>query len=241
VIIEVPEALATLAHSLDGVAGVVVQGQPPPPFDWYCPLLSLPLALRTTLADVPARVPYLCPGDQRRRRWSEKLGPRERLRVGLVWSGAFRAGRPELWSANSRRNVPLTKFAPLGDADVEYYSLQKGAQAAAELAQLAGQGWHGPAMRDFTDELHDFADTAALIEQLDLVISVDTSIAHLAGALGKPVWILNRLDTCWRWMLDRDDSPWYPTARLYRQRRAGDWDDVLHRVRADLQLLKRRE
>jgi len=238
VILEVPEALVALMQCLDGVADIVARGKPLPPFDRYCPLLSLPLAFQTTLSDVPARIPYLSPGEERRRRWNMKLSTHSRMRVGLAWSGAFRPGQPELWSANSRRNLPLHLLSLINDSDIEFYSLQKGAQAEAELAQLTASNWGGPAMRDFTGELHDFADTAALIEKLDLVISVDTSVAHLAGALGKPVWILNRFDTCWRWMLDRNDSPWYPTARLYRQPRPGDWEAVLRSVRADLQLLK---
>ena len=129
----------------------------------------------------------------------------------------------------------LASLAPLRHPDIEFYSLQKGEPAESELAQLTGQGWDGPVIVDYTRELHDFADTAALIDQLDLVISVDTSLVHLAGALGKPVWILNRFDSCWRWLLDRTDSPWYPTARLYRQPQPGNWDSVVQRLRADLQ------
>jgi hypothetical protein len=155
--------------------------------------------------------------------------------VGLVWSGGFRPGRPELWSVNDRRNIPLAKWAVLKHPGIEYYSLQKGQPAESELEELTARRWDGPHIKDFTSEIDDFADAAALIEQLDLVISVDTATAHLAGALGKPVWILNRFDTCWRWLLNRDDSPWYPTARLYRQERPGDWESVLRRVSSDLQ------
>jgi ADP-heptose:LPS heptosyltransferase len=117
---------------------------------------------------------------------------------------------------------------------VTFYSLQKGQPAEAELPALIQAGWNGPPIIDLTAELQDFSDTAALIEHLDLVISVDTSTAHLAGAMGKPVWVLNRFDTCWRWMLERDDSPWYPTLKLYRQTTPGDWDSVVERVRDDL-------
>ena len=135
---------------------------------------------------------------------------------------------------SARRNIPLSKLAPLKHPEIEFYSLQKGNPAEAELAELTASGWDGPRIADLTAELHDFSDTAALIEQLDLVISVDTSTAHLAGALGKPVWILNRFDTCWRWLLDRTDTPWYPTARIYRQERVGDWGGVIEGVRRDL-------
>ncbi len=117
---------------------------------------------------------------------------------------------------------------------LEFYSLQKGEPAESELAHMKAKEWNAPQVIDFAGELHDFEETAALIEQLDLVISVDTSTAHLAGALGKPVWILNRVDTCWRWFLDRSDTPWYPTARIYRQDRAHDWTSVVRRVREDL-------
>ena len=165
----------------------------------------------------------------------DKLGERTKPRVGLVWSGGFRASQPELWSVNERRNIALAKLAALKHPGIEFYSLQKGQPAEAELSELIAQQWDGPELKDYTDELHDFEETAALIEQLDLVISVDTSTAHLAGALGKPVWILNRFDTCWRWLLDRTDSPWYPTARVYRQERPGDWDGVVRRVRHDLE------
>ena len=237
VILEVPTALVSLVGSLAGVHEVVAHGRPLPPFDYHCPLLSLPLALRTTLADVPAAVPYLHGDVTRRRHWAAQVVRGDRLRVGLVWSGAHRPARPELWSANARRNLPLALLAALPGAGVEYYSLQHDVAARQELAACAAQGWPGPAIRDLTAGLQDFADTAALIEALDLVITVDTAVAHLAGALGKPVWILNRHDACWRWLLDREDSPWYPTARLYRQRRPGDWAEVLGRVRADLQQL----
>jgi tetratricopeptide (TPR) repeat protein len=234
VILEVPRALATLLESLNGLARVVVQGEPLPYFDMFCPLLSLPLALRTTLSSIPAQVPYLAVGEDRRRVWQNKLGQRRRPRIGLVWSGGFRPARPELWSVNERRNIPLAKFAALKSLDADFYSLQKGEPAESELAELMASGWDGPDIANVAGEVGDFADSAALIEQLDLVISVDTAAAHLAGALAKPVWILNRFDACWRWLLNRDDSPWYPTARLYRQNEPGDWDGVMRAVGSDL-------
>ena len=234
VILEVPAALSSLLASLDGVAQLVVEGHALPPFDYYCPLMSLPLAFKTTLSDVPSRVPYLRSSAERLQYWRDKLGERTKPRIGLVWSGGFRPNQPELWSVNDRRNIPLAKLAGLKHPDIEYYSLQKGQPAESELSELIANRWGGPELRDFTSELHDFADTAALIEQLDLVISVDTSTAHLAGALGKPGWILNRFDTCWRWLLDRSDSPWYPTVKLYRQERPGDWDGVIQRVATDV-------
>jgi hypothetical protein len=130
----------------------------------------------------------------------------------------------------------LAKLAPLKHPAIEFCSLQMG-QPASELTDLNTATWDGPKILDFTPLLKDFSDTAALIEELDLVISVDTSTAHLSGALGKPVWILNRFDTCWRWMLERIDSPWYPTVTLYRQAAAGDWDGVVQRITTDLHAL----
>jgi tetratricopeptide (TPR) repeat protein len=237
IMFEAPRALAALVRSLDGVDELVIRGEGLPAFDLHCPLLSLPLALNTTVANVPAEVPYLRPDAPRRAHWKARLGTSNKLRVGLVWSGGFRVEQPELWRVNSRRNIPLAKLAPLKHPGIEYYSLQKGEPAQSDLAAAIAARWQGPELLDFTKELDDFADTAALIEQLDLVISVDTSTAHLAGALGKPVWILNRFDTCWRWLLERSDTPWYPTARLYRQKTRGDWDGVIHRIRADLAAL----
>jgi len=237
VILEVQQPLHTLLAGLEGVAQVVVHGAGRPPFDYYCPLLSLPLAFKTTPATIPARVPYLRADTQKALLWHKKLGAKTKLRVGLVWSGGFRAHQPELWRINDRRNIPLARLAPLKHPDVEFYSLQKGQPAESELADLLSRNWDGPPVSDFTGLLSDFSDTAAFVEQLDLVISVDTSTAHLAGALGKPVWILNRFDSCWRWMLDRTDSPWYPSARLYRQERHGDWYGVIARVKSDLKQL----
>jgi len=241
VVLEVPPPLTRLLSRLDGVAEMVVQGEALPAFDYYCPLMSLPLAFKTTLTSIPAAVPYLAAERDKVLSWRDRLGPRRRLRVGLVWAGGHRPRQSECWSVNQRRNIPLAQLAPLALPDVEYVSLQKGEAAQFELTQLLARGWDGPPIADFTPLLHDFSDTAALVENLDLVISVDTSTAHLAGALGKPVWILNRFDTCWRWLIDREDSPWYPTATLYRQRARGDWDGVVARMARDLERLARTE
>jgi tetratricopeptide (TPR) repeat protein len=234
VILEVESHLKTLFDRLEGDARVVERGSALPDFDYQCPLLSLPFAFQTTLSTIPADVPYLKSSPDKLRYWRAQLGEKTNLRVGLVWSGGFRPDQPELSSVNGRRNIPLAKLVSLKHPDIEFYSLQKGQPAESELAGLIASHWDGPDLVDLTHLLHDFSDTAALMEQLDLVISVDTSTAHLAGALGKPVWILNRFDTCWRWLLERTDSPWYPTATLYRQPTPGDWDDVVQRVRKDL-------
>jgi tetratricopeptide (TPR) repeat protein len=234
VILEVQPPLHALLAGVEGVSQVLTQGDPRPAFDYYCPLMSLPLAFKTTLATLPARTPYIKSDAAKTLYWKEKLGGKSRFRVGLVWSGGFRAHQPELWGINDRRNVPLLKFASLKNPGIEFYSLQKGQPAESELEEILARNWDGPHLTHFAAELRDFADTAALLTQLDLLISVDTSTAHLAGAMGKPVWILNRFDSCWRWLLDRSDSPWYPSARLYRQESAGDWDGVIRRVASDL-------
>jgi len=234
VILEAPGLLTGLLASLEGVTRLVACGEALPEFDYHCPLMSLPLAFKTSLATIPARVPYLKSDPTKARVWQERLGARRKPRVGLVWSGGFRSQQPELWSLNARRNIPLATLAPLLDADADFYSLQKGRAAEAELADLVADHRPGPDIIDLTALLDDFSDTAALLEHLDLIISVDTAMVHLAGALGKPVWVLNRFDTCWRWLLARSDSPWYPTVTLYRQPRAGDWETVVQRIRADL-------
>jgi hypothetical protein len=149
-------------------------------------------------------------------------------------AGGSRPWRPELSATNARRNVPLAHLACLKHPEIEFYSLQKGAAAEQELAQVRVSGWDGPEIQDLAPLLRDFSDTAAVIENLDLLISVDTATAHLAGALGKPVSLLLSFDACWRWLLDRDDSPWYPTAKLYRQPTSGDWDAVIEKVKQDL-------
>jgi hypothetical protein len=150
-----------------------------------------------------------------------------------VWAGENRAHVAELRKIDARRSLPFERLAPLLDVpNVRFFSVQKG-PSAAQLAASAQR----ERVADYTDELHDFADTAALVANLDLVISVDTSTAHLAGALDTPVWILNRFDSCWRWLLARSDTPWYPRARLFRQPALGDWDSVIDAVRDALREL----
>ena len=234
VILQVPKALTNLLAGVSGVAQIVEPGTPLPRFDYQCPLMSLPFAFKTDLTSIPANIPYLTPSLEKSCYWKEKLGERSKPRVGLVWSGGFRSDQPETWAVNRRRNIPLVKFASLKHPDIEFYSLQKGQPGESELTELTRTNWDGPDIVNFTNELKDFSDTAALIDNLDLIVTVDTSTAHLAGALGKPVWILNRFDSCWRWLVDRTDSPWYPTAKLYRQEKADDWDHVVRQVSADL-------
>jgi tetratricopeptide (TPR) repeat protein len=237
VVLEVPSSLMRLMTTLDGVGQLVEAGQPLPPFDCHCPLLSLPLPFRTDEASIPASTPYLFADTEAVRAWGERIDAQadRRLKVGLVWAGENRSHVAELRRIDERRSIALERFAPVVEVPgVCFFSLQKGAAAS----QLAGSALSGCVV-DYTEDLHDFADTAALVANLDLVISVDTSTAHLAGALGKPVWILNRFDTCWRWLLERSDTPWYPHARLFRQPALGDWDSVMRATREALNALTR--
>lgn len=229
VVLAVPGALVELMRSLRGVERVMRMDEPMPRFHFHCPLMSLPLAFGTGLGTIPADIPYLSPREEAVLAWGRRV-PGDcsgDLRVGLVWAGSARKHSPILDAIDRRRSISPQTLAPLLDVrGVKFYSLQKtGPSVPPEFGLI-----------DLMGECSDFADTAALIANLDLVISVDTAIVHLAGALGKPVWVLNRYDSCWRWLKDRDDSPWYPTLRLFRQVRAGDWTSVIARVRADLEL-----
>ncbi len=229
VVLEVPQPLVRLLSGLRGVGQVVASGDSLPRFDAFVPILSLPLAFGTTLETVPASVPYLHADPRRSARWRRRLADLPGRKVGLVWSGMARPELTQAMSIDRRRSVTLDRFAPFGAIPgLCLVSLQKGLSPARPA--------DGMVLHDWTDELDDFADTAALVDALDLVISVDTSVVHLAGALGKPVWVLNRYDQCWRWLRDRSDSPWYPTARLFRQGAPGDWNGVVAEVAAALRV-----
>jgi tetratricopeptide (TPR) repeat protein len=235
VILEVPAPLMNTMATLQGKFSLVEQGQIPTfDFDYHCPLMSLPLAFKTCLETIPAQIPYLQANREKSQFWRTKLGSKSKLRVGLVWQGGYRPEQPKTWAVNESRNIKLSLFATFKGLEVDFYSLQKGATAEAELKQLQSIPWDGPFIHDLTECLHDFSDTAALIDNLDLIISVDTSTAHLAAAMGKDVWLLNRFDTCWRWLLGREDSPWYPTIRLFRQTEMGNWQTVVENVRQKL-------
>jgi tetratricopeptide (TPR) repeat protein len=233
VVLEVQPGLERLLSRLQGVDQVVRLGAAIPPCDFQTPMMSLPLALGG-VAPEAGKGPYLAADPQDVAAWRARLATSGKRRIGLCWAGGFRPDLLVADSADKRRSLPLEAFAPLAGVDgVEIYSLQKG-PPAAQLTEALARGWDGPPILDLTAELNDFADTAALVANLDLVITCDTAIAHVAGGLGVPVWILNRFDTCWRWMADRDDSPWYPSARLFRQTTAGDWAGVVQRVTDEL-------
>jgi len=223
VVIEAPAPLAALLTSLPGVAAVVVAGEPLPRFDLHCPVMSLPHAFRTTRATIPAAVPYLVPPPERLARWAARLGPREAPRIGIAWAG-------NAAQANDRnRSLRFEQVQPLLVPGVRWVSLQKDVRARDRAALAAV-----PDLARFEDELADFADTAALIAQLDLVVTVDTSVAHLVGALGKPAWVMLSKPTDWHYPLAGDTSPWYPTMRLFRQPRPGDWASVVRQVAEEL-------
>jgi len=222
VIFEVQRPLQALMERLPGPGRVIVKGDPLPAFDLHCPLVSLPLAFGTRLETIPSATGYLSAPARNTATWQSRCEALQRPRIGLVWSGNPGHER------DRERSIGFHAFVPLLDAlrgAATFVSLQKDVRAedAVVLAER-------PDILDYGNALADFSDTAALISQLDLVISVDTSIAHLAGALGKPVWVLLTYFPDWRWLLGRDDSPWYPTARLYRQDKSRTWDGVLARV-----------
>jgi Tetratricopeptide repeat/TPR repeat/Glycosyltransferase family 9 (heptosyltransferase) len=224
--------LVRLLSRLPGISEIISLGDRPPSFDLWCGLMGLPHAVGTTQETIPATMPYLTADPADVAHWRGQLAGLAGLRVGLCWAGG-RSSHVGQIAVDRRRSLALDALAPLGEAPgVQFISLQKGPPAAE-----AARPPRGMELLDFTEDLHDFADTAALIDNLDLVISVDTAIAHLAGALGKPVWVLNRFDTCFRWPRDRDDSPWYPSARQFRQPTPGDWRSVISRAQEALQRL----
>jgi tetratricopeptide (TPR) repeat protein len=223
VLLEVEQPLCALMKGLAGTARVIAKGDPLPEFDLQCPLPSLPKAFKTRLETIPsAALPYLRVPDSALKAWAAVLPPRRSLRVGLAWAGNPKHVR------DRERSMKLRDLLPLLEVDATFVSLQRDVHPV-DTETLSGCG-----MLRFSQQLRDFSDTAALIAQLDLVISVDTSVAHLAGALAKPVWICLTHAPDWRWLLDRTDSPWYRSARLFRQSETREWGSVIKRVRQAL-------
>ncbi|HEY4350195.1 MAG TPA: tetratricopeptide repeat protein [Paraburkholderia sp.] len=222
VVVEAQRPLKSMLENVEGIDQVVGQGDPLPPFDVYCPLLSLPLVFRSNLESIPSDVPYLRVDDERVAAWQARLGTKTRPRIGIAWSG-----NPSHLDDHNR-SIPLDEILPWLSDSVEWISVQKNVRAD-EQRLLASSS-----VRDISDAIGDFADTAALMHCLDCIVTVDTSVAHLAGALGRPVWIMLPYLPDWRWLLGRDDSPWYPSAQLFRQTKAGEWRDVFERVSAAL-------
>jgi Flp pilus assembly protein TadD len=226
VILEVQAPLARLLRSLHGIDAVIARGETLPAFDVQAHMMSLPAIFGTVLETIPAATPYLFPDPADIKTMGVRLGEEQKtgLRVGLAWAGNSYATVPEMAAVDRRRSLAAAHLAPLlGVPGIHFVSLQKAGKAPAAFG-----------LTDLMDDMRDFADTAALVENLDLVISVDTSVAHLAGALGKPVWLLNRHDAEWRWLDGRTDSPWYPGMRIFRQAAPGDWEGVIAEVAAAL-------
>ena len=222
VIVEVPRNLLRLFSPLESVDEWVPWGEPLPRFDAHCPMMSLPLALQAQVPDIPAPSPYLQSQAGLREVWAKRLGARTRSRVGLVWSGST------VHKNDVRRSLPLADLLPHLPAGIEYHALQKEIREADQVLLRES------VIHDHHASIDDMADCAALVDLMDLVISVDTSVAHLAGALGKPVWIMLAFRNDWRWQLQRSDSPWYPTAKLYRQSENRSWPELLQTLTQDL-------
>jgi hypothetical protein len=202
---------------------VLVRGEPLPDFDVHAPLMSLPLLCGTRLSTIPAEIPYLAAEPGLAALWRARMQG-SGLRVGLVWAGR------KSYKDDVKRSLSLKLFAPLaGTPGVRFYALQVG-----EGAEQAASPPPGMELTDLGAGIRSFADSAAIMANLDLVISADTANAHLAGALGRAVWVLLPMACDWRWLLERDDSPWYPSARLFRQSRRGEWGPVLERVARQL-------
>jgi hypothetical protein len=222
VMLAAPPELIELFRENFPVDEIVPQNQPWPACDLVCPLPSLPFHFRTTLESIPREVPYLRAPARKASTWAPHM-PGGGLQVGLVWAGSN--------IADKQRSRTLLTFAPLADVKgVRFYSLQKGLESWQ--AAVAPEGM---TIIDFMPRVRDFADLAGVIANLDLVITIDTAVAHLAGAMGKPAWTLIPFIPDFRWMLERTDTPWYPTMRLYRQKVSGDWSDPIARLKADLQ------
>jgi Flp pilus assembly protein TadD len=230
VIVQCPRELVSLFGRVEGVEQIVESTRPAPHFDFHCPLMGLPRLFHTTLASIPANVPYLSADPEIEERWRRRIVRTTPLQVGICWGGNPMQGN------DRNRSCSLGDLLPLaGVPGITLHSLQKGPRAA--------QVYHPPEgmfVVDHSAELHDFEQTAALIANLDLVISVCTSVAHLAGAMGRPTWTMLCAVPDWRWMLDRADSPWYPTMKLFRQERAGDWRSVAQNLAAGLRELRDR-
>ena len=226
VVLEVQEPLVGLISTLKDSIRVIPRGSPLPEFDCHCPLMSLPLAFKTTVSTIPAKIPYLATDPNKQKLWQKKMGAKTKPRIGLVWSGA------QIHQNDHNRSIPLDLLYPLLDLDLDFHCLQKEIRPLdRELLVKHRQ------IKTYENDLNDFSDTAALVSEMNLVISVDTSVAHLAGALGKPVWILLPFAPDYRWMTEREDSPWYPTARLFRQSQIGDWTSIIAKVAAELKVL----
>jgi len=222
VILEVQPELVTLLNNLEGVHQIIARDSKAPEFDYQCPLLSLPLAFKTTLQNIPS-LPRITTRQDQLARWQAHLGAKVKARIGIVWSGSVSHKN------DHNRSFTLSTLLPYLPSDYEYISLQREVRDVDKEALSE----HGN-IKHFGNLLQDFTDTAALCSLMDIIICVDTSTAHLAAALGMPTWLLLPYQPDWRWLLDRDDSPWYPSMKIYRQVKIGDWSSVFENVKSNL-------
>jgi hypothetical protein len=223
VVLQISREQESFARRMTGVDAIVLRGALPPPFDQHCEMMSLPMAMKLTLDDLPGPIPYLSADQARIRRWHERLSGLPRPLVALVW-----AGRPEHFN-DANRSTSLARLGILGGQGISFLSVQKGPKA--NEAQTPPSGLP---LIDLAPEIADFDDTAAILSLVDLLISVDSSPVHLAGALGRPAWVMLPFVPDWRWLEDRSDSPWYPSLRLFRQPAINDWDGMLRQMAAEL-------
>ncbi len=236
VLLEAPECLVALFSTLKGnLSFLESQNLATSHFDFYCPMMSLPLAFKTKVETIPKFNYYLSANEQKKELWHEILKPLKGLKVGLVWSGGVKSFTEETSKVTRNKSIPLDSLSILKNEKINFISLQKGEQAERELKNLSAGNWAGPIIYEYSSKLKDFSDTAALIANLDLVISVCTSVAHLSGAIGKKTWIMIPHHPCWRWFDDESEaSPWYPSVKLFRQKEKHTWHDVLERVAEEL-------
>lgn len=223
IIFHIEKPLISLLSGLNENITILNKNKNIPYFDYYCPLMSLPLAFKTSIDTIPNDVPYLLVDNLKSKQWQDRLGHKKKARVGIVWSGSTHHEN------DHNRSLTLTQISLLFELPFEFHCLQK------EIREVDIETLNDiKAINQHQESLHDFSDTAALISQMDLIISVDTAVAHLAGALGKKVWILLPFKPDYRWLLDRDDSPWYPTARIFRQPEINDWETVIQELIGEL-------
>lgn len=227
VVLQIIQDQMPFARRMGGADAFVPRGELPPEFDQYCEMMSLPMAMGLQLGDLPGTIPYLAAEPVRVARWRQRLAGLPRPIVALVW-----AGRPEHFN-DANRSMTLAELAPLAMEGVTFLSVQKGPRAAEAQAPPAGMN-----LVDLGDEIADFDDTAAIFSVIDLLISVDSSPVHLAGALGRPAWVMLPFVPDWRWLMHRADSPWYPSLRLFRQPARGDWNSVASAMAAALAALR---
>jgi len=227
-------ALINILKNINGVEKILGPGDVIPPHDYSCLLMSLPYALREYVKNIPAEQNYIFPENNKELFWKNKINHIHSPRIGLVWSGGFRVDQPELWGVNNRRNIPFEILSTINHPKFNFFSLQKGDPAESELLSKKNLFWKTDNLHNYSKELNDFSDTAGLIANLDLIITVDTSTAHLSASMGKPTWILNRFNNCWRWLSNGTTSEWYPSVKLFRQNEKGNWNDVIAEVRHQL-------